>query len=45
MKPLTQAAVLLLALSAAACLRRAADDPNTIVVSLTNGPNNLDPRM
>jgi len=44
-KPLTQAAVLLLALSAAACLRRAADDPNTIVVSLTNGPNNLDPRM
>jgi peptide/nickel transport system substrate-binding protein len=40
-----RAAVVLLTLLASGCLRRAADDPNIIVVSMTNGPNNLDPRM
>jgi peptide/nickel transport system substrate-binding protein len=44
-KRFTRAALLLLALTTAACLHRPAADPNTIVVSLTNGPNNLDPRM
>jgi peptide/nickel transport system substrate-binding protein len=42
---LAQAGVVLLALIGSACLHRPADDPNIIVVSLTNGPNNLDPRM
>ena len=37
--------LLLLALGTSACLQRPAVDANTIVVSLTNGPNNLDPRM
>lgn len=37
--------LLVLALGASACLRRPADDPNIIVVSMTNGPNNLDPRF
>jgi peptide/nickel transport system substrate-binding protein len=36
---------LLLALASSGCLHRPADDPNTIVVSMTNGPNNLDPRF
>jgi peptide/nickel transport system substrate-binding protein len=40
-----RAAVLLVGLAASACIRRPADDLNTIVVSLTNGPNHLDPRM
>ena len=38
-------AALLLALAASACLRRPSADPNIIVVSLTSGPNNLDPRI
>lgn len=36
---------LLLALLAPACLQRAVSDPNVIAVSLTTGPNNLDPRI
>jgi peptide/nickel transport system substrate-binding protein len=40
-----RAGALLVALAASACLHRPADDPNTIVVSMTSGPNNLDPRM
>ncbi len=31
-------------LFAAACLHRAIDNPNVIVVGITSGPNNLDPR-
>ena len=38
-------AALLLMLAAPACLRREAVDPGVLVVSLTSGPNNLDPRM
>lgn len=34
-----------LTLLATACLQRPADDPNIIVVSMTTGPNNLDPRF
>jgi peptide/nickel transport system substrate-binding protein len=30
---------------AVACLQRAVDNPNVIIVSLTTGPNNLDPRV
>ena len=40
-----RAALVLLALSTAACLRRAADDPRTLIVSMTSGPNSLDPRI
>lgn len=36
---------LLLALTAAACLHRPTADPGVLVVSMTNGPNNLDPRF
>ena len=36
---------LLLALGAAACLKREVPNPNVIVVSLAVGPNNLDPRL
>jgi peptide/nickel transport system substrate-binding protein len=32
-------------LEAAGCSRRPAPNPNVIVVSMTTGPNNLDPRM
>jgi len=42
---LAPAGLLLVALGAPACLQRPAADPNTLVVSLTSGPNNLDPRM
>lgn len=35
----------LLTLTLAACLQRPVADPNIIVVSMTNGPNNLDPRF
>ncbi len=35
---------LALALAGSACLHRPADDPNILIVSMTNGPNNLDPR-
>ena len=45
MRRLARAGLMLLALASPACLRRPADDPNTIVVSMTNGPNNLDPRF
>ncbi len=37
-------ALLTLALAASACLHRPVDDPNLLIVSMTNGPNNLDPR-
>lgn len=37
--------VLLLALTSQACLQRPAADPGVVVVSLTTGPNNLDPRL
>ena len=40
-----RALVLLVALLAPGCLQRPASDPGVIVVSLTTGPNNLDPRM
>jgi len=40
-----RAALVLIALGTQACLQRPAADANTIVVSLTSGPNNLDPRM
>jgi peptide/nickel transport system substrate-binding protein len=39
------ALLLLLAPGASGCLRRPAVDPDVIVVSMTSGPNNLDPRM
>lgn len=39
------ALLLLLACLPSACLQRAAADPGVIVVSMTTGPNNLDPRM
>jgi peptide/nickel transport system substrate-binding protein len=42
---LARAGLLLLAFVTSACLQRPAADANTIVVSLTSGPNNLDPRM
>lgn len=45
---MTRAAAALLlvaALGVSACLHRPASDPNVIVVSMTNGPNNLDPRF
>ena len=29
----------------AGCLHRTVENPNVIVVSLTTGPNNLDPRL
>jgi peptide/nickel transport system substrate-binding protein len=32
-------------LSAAACLRRPSTNPNVLVVGITSGPNNLDPRI
>jgi peptide/nickel transport system substrate-binding protein len=32
-------------LGAGACLHRPVDNPNIIVVGITNGPNNLDPRF
>jgi peptide/nickel transport system substrate-binding protein len=35
----------LLGLTGFACLKRPVDNPNVIVVSLTTGPNNLDPRV
>ncbi len=37
--------LLLLAAGAGACLRRAADDPSVLIVGVTSGPNNLDPRI
>src|SRR4029079_6851129 len=40
-----RAALLLFALAAPACLQCRAVAPSTLVVSLTSGPNNLDPRM
>lgn len=45
MRRLTRAVLLLLAVTASACLHRPASDPAVIVVSMTNGPNNLDPRF
>lgn len=45
MRRLARAGSLLLALGAGGCLHRPADDPNTLVVSMTSGPNNLDPRQ
>src|SRR5262245_17240985 len=36
---------LALLLFCAGCLQRPVADPNVIVVALTNGPNNLDPRV
>lgn len=38
-------AALLLAWAAAACVQRPVDNPNIIVVGITTGPNNLDPRF
>lgn len=38
-------AALLLAGAGAACLQRPSPNPNVIVVSITSGPNNLDPRF
>src|SRR3954462_9230958 len=38
-------AALLAAVASAGCLQRPTSNPNIIVVSLTSGPNNLDPRM
>ena len=40
-----RSALVLLALGTAACLRREVDDPRSIIVSMTSGPNNLDPRI
>ena len=37
--------LLTLALAAPGCLHRPADDPSTIVASMTTGPNSLDPRF
>jgi peptide/nickel transport system substrate-binding protein len=37
--------LVLVGLSSSACLHRAAADPNVIVVGVTSGPNNLDPRI
>jgi peptide/nickel transport system substrate-binding protein len=37
--------LLSLAFTTSACLRRPTADINTLIVSLTNGPNNLDPRF
>ncbi len=45
MSRLARLALLTAALAAPACLHRSVDDPNTIIVSMTNGPNNLDPRF
>lgn len=45
MRRLGGALCVVLALGAPACLRRPAADPNVIVVSMTTGPNNLDPRF
>jgi peptide/nickel transport system substrate-binding protein len=39
------AALLAVSIATAACLRRPVDDPDVIIVSLTSGPNNLDPRV
>jgi len=36
---------LALAASCAACVRRPIDNPNVIVMGITSGPNNLDPRV
>lgn len=36
---------LALAMAAAACLHRPTSNPNVIVVGVTSGPNNLDPRV
>ena len=36
---------LLLLLCCTGCLHRAVDNPNVIVVAITSGPNNLDPRV
>jgi len=40
-----QCVLALSVVAAPGCLQRAVADPNVIVVSLTNGPNNLDPRV
>ncbi len=45
MSRLARLALLTAALATPACLHRPADDPNTIIVAMTNGPNNLDPRF
>jgi peptide/nickel transport system substrate-binding protein len=37
--------VLLISLSTVDCIRRPTSDPNVIVVGITSGPNNLDPRV
>ena len=37
--------LLVFSLAATGCLRRPTSNPNVIVVSLSTGPNNLDPRM
>lgn len=45
MSRLARLVLLAVALATPACLHRPADDPNTLIVSMTNGPNNLDPRF
>jgi peptide/nickel transport system substrate-binding protein len=42
---IARAALMLAALTAVSCTERPTADPNVIVASLTNGPNNLDPRI
>jgi peptide/nickel transport system substrate-binding protein len=38
-------AVVLLLAASAACIRRPVENPNVIVMGITSGPNNLDPRI
>ena len=40
-----QASVIAIAVFSSGCLHRATDNPNVIVVGVTSGPNNLDPRI
>jgi len=40
-----QAGVIAIAVFSSGCLHRATDNPNVIVVGVTSGPNNLDPRI
>ena len=40
-----RAALVLLAVTAGACERRATDDPRVLIVGIASSPNNLDPRI
>jgi len=43
--PAEHALVLLALIPASGCLHRPVQDPNVIVIGITSGPNNLDPRI